>query len=175
MSLPQIPAHTHGLATGHLNSAAEGLRVSANLFPSTKEPKLQDDAFAPCPPSEYCVSATNWQRQIHIQKLNCKGVWETLAFLPGRFWKELGMDVPRFSWAANENSFRNPHASTHHEKPLLPHWLELCHMIALSCKGVWNLRIWQPQASWLCCRHVVSPNTVEVLLAKRWWRVGGGG
>lgn len=64
---------------------------------------------------------------------------ETLDFLSRRSWKELRIDVPKFSCAANENSFPNAHASAHHEKPLLSHWLGRGHMITLSCKGVWNL------------------------------------
>lgn len=139
--LPQLPVHTLGLATRHPISAAE------------KPPHLcklvyqhQRDQAATCLPSEYCAGTSNRQRPIHTQKLSCKGVLEILAFLPRRFWKELGIDVPKFSWVANENSFQNPHTSAHHEKPLPFHWLEPCHMITLSCKGVWNLRVWQKQA-----------------------------
>lgn len=56
---------------------------------------------------------------------------------------------------------RTPHPTSHHEKPLLSHWLELCHMITLSCKG-----IWQKEAELAKQYSHCLPNTVEVPLAE---------
>lgn len=103
--LPQLPVHTCGLATGHLNSAAENPRISANLLTSSEPSKPQEDAS-----THFCL-----QNIVQVHPISRNELIE--AWLQGHqgnfslsarkaHWKEVGIHVPKFSTSAKGNPYR---------------------------------------------------------------------
>lgn len=123
---PQLMVHTRGLATAHLNSAAENPTSPHTCLPAANSPNRRR-----MPPPPFCLRNilpvhSIGRNEFVSRNLGAKGNYSRSASRSAVLhWKEMGIDVPKFN-----TSGPYPHL----EKPLLSHWLQLSHRTLLAAR-----------------------------------------